>query len=117
MHPSFWYLFWDKKVGLVHGRTRKHVTHPPSEKTPPEGARVRASPEPASVRPRMRRTSCMSRGMMVTRLAWTAHRFVSSRNSTCRTSSSEWEKHVVTAFTPVMRTPTQQHVVTVFIPI
>jgi hypothetical protein len=26
--------------------------------------------------PRMRRASCMSRGIMVTRLAWMAHRFL-----------------------------------------
>ena len=32
--------------------------------------------------PRMRRASCMSLGMMVTRLAWMAHRLVSSNRPT-----------------------------------
>jgi hypothetical protein len=34
------------------------------------------------VTPRTRRARCMSLGMMVTRLAWIAHRFVSSKSAT-----------------------------------
>ena len=61
--------------------------------TPPEAVPGSRSPEPplAQLRsPRMRRASCMSRGMMVTRLAWIAHRLVSSNRPTRYASAASW---------------------------
>ena len=47
------------------------------------GAQYEATP---ATGPRMRRASCMSLGWMVTRLAWMAHKLVSSRSCTAKSS-------------------------------
>ena len=47
--------------------------------------------------PRMRRASCMSFGMIVTRLAWMAHRLQSSKSPTITSSAASCSAHSASA--------------------